>query len=311
MRRGNPFEMADLQLVRAIGEAGTLSGAARRLSVDHSTAFRRLGLLEERLGVHLFERSRDGYRPTLAGEVALGTAARILDDLQELNQRLAGQDLRPSGTVRVTTADTLVSLLSPIIAALSREHPNIRIDLVIDNSFFTLTKRDADIAVRPIKIPPESLIGRRIGTIATAFYASTSYRSRLTRPLSLSKCDWIGFEDSLSHLQSSEWIRKNIDEERIRYRANSLMACWAAARSGIGIAALPCYLADPDDTLIRIHNPISDLDGSLYLLTHPDLRNVVRIRIVLDFLAKELSSRRGLMEGLAAKHKASKPGSPR
>src|SRR4051794_16437719 len=107
------FALEDLRLVRAIGEAGTLTVAAHRLGVDHSTAFRRLGAVEKRLGVHLFERARDGYTPTHAGEAAIAAAVRILDDLEH---RLAGEDLRPSGVVRLTTTDTLLELIAPILA---------------------------------------------------------------------------------------------------------------------------------------------------------------------------------------------------
>lgn len=101
------LDVADLRLVAAIGAAGSLSGAARQLKVDHSTAFRRLNLIETRTGARLFERGRDGYAPTAAGEEAIAVAARVLGELNDLDRKLSGRDLRPSGTVRITTTDTL------------------------------------------------------------------------------------------------------------------------------------------------------------------------------------------------------------
>src|SRR5262245_29124784 len=138
------FTLDDLRLVHAIAAAGTLTGAARRLSLDHSTAFRRLNAVEKRLGARLFERRRDGYTPTEAGQAALKTAARTLDDLDDLERRLAGEDLRPSGVVRVTTTDTLVGLLSSMFVALRDEQPDITVELIVANPFLALRQRDAD-----------------------------------------------------------------------------------------------------------------------------------------------------------------------
>jgi DNA-binding transcriptional LysR family regulator len=101
------FSVDDLQLLAAMDVAGSLSGAAQRLKLDHSTVFRRLGNLERRLGVRLFDRARDGYTPSPAGELAIKTAASILGDLDALERQLAGEDLRPSGVVRVTTTDPI------------------------------------------------------------------------------------------------------------------------------------------------------------------------------------------------------------
>jgi DNA-binding transcriptional LysR family regulator len=291
------FALDDLRLVRAIGEAGTLTGAVRRLSVDHSTAFRRLGAVEKRLGVHLFERARDGYTPTPAGEAAIAAAARILDDLGDLERRIADEDLRPSGIVRVTTTDTLLELISPILAALRNEYSQITIELVAANFFFTLTKRDADIAIRPASAAPENLVGRRLATLATAPYAAPSYLARQADPTELSAYEWIGFEDSLSHLGSARWVEANIPDCRIVCRTNSLLALRAAARAGMGVAALPCYLGDLDSALRRVHPPLADMEASLWLLTHPDLRRVARIRTVLDFIAERLVEQRALIEG--------------
>jgi DNA-binding transcriptional LysR family regulator len=286
----------DLRLVRAIGAAGTLTGAARLLKVDHSTAFRRLGAIEVRLGAKLFERAREGYTPTSAGELVIAKGARILAELIDLERRLAGEDLRPSGSVRLTTTDTLVDVIVPALAALKTQHPDIIVELIVANTFFTLTRREADIALRPAVAAPEGLSGRRLATVATAPYASAAYLDRCGRK-PLGEYDWLGFEDSLGHLRSARWMSANLADERIVFRADSLLALRSAAVAGFGVAALPCYLADPAPELRRVAAPLPDMEGSLWLLTHPDLRKVARIRSVLDFMANALSRQRGLIEG--------------
>jgi molybdate transport repressor ModE-like protein len=290
------FSADDLRLVRAIGAAGTLTGAARGLKVDHSTAFRRLCAIETRLGAKLFERARGGYTPTSAGEMVIAAGERVITELVDLERRLAGEDLRPSGIVRLTTTDTLVDTIAPALAALKTKHPGIIVELIVANTFFTLTKREADIALRPAAAAPEGLAGRRLATVATAPYASAAYLDRCgTKPLR--EYDWLGFEDSLGHLRSARWVSANLPEERIVFRADSLLALRSAAVGGFGVAALPCYLADPAAELRRVTTPLPDMEGSLWLLTHPDLRKVARIRTVLDFMADALSRQRGLIEG--------------
>jgi DNA-binding transcriptional LysR family regulator len=134
-----------LRLLITIGAASSLTAAARRLKIDHSTAFRRLAAMERRLGVRFFERARDGYTPTPAGETAIATASHVIEALDELERRLAGQDMRPSGVVRVTTTDTLIELLAPMLAAFRAAHGGITLEIVAANPFFTLTRRDADV----------------------------------------------------------------------------------------------------------------------------------------------------------------------
>src|SRR5918911_4366758 len=149
----------DLRLVRALG-------------VDHSNAFRRLNALESRLGTRLFERRRDGYLATPAGHAAAEAACRVADEMARLALRLAGSDLRPYGTVRVTTTDTLVDLLTPALAAFRVRYPEIVPELVVANAFLSLAHRDADVAIRPAASAPEELVGRRTATIATAIYGT-------------------------------------------------------------------------------------------------------------------------------------------
>jgi DNA-binding transcriptional LysR family regulator len=223
-------------LVR-LARAVALTAAARQLGLDHSTAFRRLGAVEQRLGARLFERARDGYTPTVAGEAALASAARILDELGDIERRLVGEDLRPSGTVRLTTTDTLVALISPVFAVLRAQHPEIGIEFSVSNSFFTLTKRDADVAVRPTATPPDNLVGRRLAALATAPYAATGYVARHPQR-QLPQHEWLGTDETLQHLASARWVSSHVDPNRIVYRANSLVALQIAARTGMGVAAL-------------------------------------------------------------------------
>jgi DNA-binding transcriptional LysR family regulator len=286
----------DLRLVSAIGVATSLTGAARALALDHSTAFRRLNAIEARLGARLFERARDGYTPTEAGQVALDAATRLLDELADLERRICGQDIRPSGSVRVTTPDTLVALLSETVAALRAHQPGITVELIVTSSFLALRKRDAHIAIRPARTAPTSLTGRRIATVATAFYAAPAYVRR-GRRIALAQHDWIGFEDNLQHLHAARWMARNVAPERLVYRVDSVLAACAGARAGLGVAALPCYLGDAEAGLQRLSPPPEELSVPLWLLTHPDLRRVARVRTVLDFLGQRLAQRRDLIEG--------------
>jgi DNA-binding transcriptional LysR family regulator len=282
----------ELRLVLAIGRAGTLSGGARALAIDHSTAFRQLGALEARLGVRLFERARDGYVATPAGEAAIATARGVDDAVGALETRLAGADLRPSGTLRVTTTDTLVELLAPLLAAFRADHPEITLELAIDNAFFTLSRRDADVAIRPTTTPPDTLVGRRIAGVASALYATRRGGELVTR-------DWIGFDDSLAHLGAARWLAREIPAARIVCRANSLLALRALARRGVGAAALPCFLGDAAPGLVRLRAPIQEMDSALWLLTHADLRRVARVRVFLEARAAARARQRPLLEGRA------------
>lgn len=290
----------DLRLVLSIAAAGTLLGGARRLRVDHSTAFRRLNALEKELGVRLFERNRDGYVPTPAGEAMIATAARVDEEIVALERRLAGADLRPQGTVRVTITDTGVDLLTPSFGRFREAEPEITLEIVVANAFFTLSRRDADVAIRPSVDAPEHLIAHRTATVATAPYAARRYLAEHRRR-ALEDHEWIGPDDSLAHLGSARWMEKNVAKERVGYRASSLLALLAAAREGMGVAPLPCYLGDAEHELVRLKPPIPEMAATLWVLLHPDLKRTARIRAFVDFIVPELKRLRPLIEGRGRK----------
>lgn len=297
----NALSWDDMRLALAIGRAGTLVGAARALGLNHSTVFRRLGALEAQIGVRLFERFRDGYTPTAAGEEVIALAGRIDTDVTAIERRLAGQDLRPSGLVRVTTTDTLVELVMPMLASFRNAHPEIVLELAASNEILNLSRRDADVAIRPSVEPPDMLVGRRVGTIAFALFAATDYLKRKPARLKLEEHDWAAPDDSLAHLRAAQWIDATIPSGRIVFRTGSLVTLQRAVRAGIGVAPLPCYLGDSDPALRRLGGTMDAFAAGLWLLTHPDLRRVARIRAFMDFMAPALAGYGPLFAGKRAR----------
>jgi molybdate transport repressor ModE-like protein len=276
----------DLRLVLAVGRAGTLTRAARDLGIDHSTAFRRLGALESLLGVRLFERARSGYAPTAAGEAVVGAAGRVEAEVLAAERLVAGEDLRPGGIVRLTTTDTMAGLIAPALAACRHAYPAITLELVITNAMLTLTRRDADIAVRPADDVPGHLFGRRLGAIASAVYA-----------VDPAPALWVAPDESLAHLRAAAWLARRVPDDQVALRCNSLMGLLAAARTGIGRAILPCFLGDTEPALRRLGEPLDALETGLWLLVHPDLRRAARIRAVLGSLTEALAGMRGRFAG--------------
>jgi DNA-binding transcriptional LysR family regulator len=301
------MEWDDLRIVLAVFREGTLSGAARRLGVTHSTVFRRLGAIEEQIGARLFERFRDGYVPTPAGETAAEAAARVEDEVLTLERRLSGQDLRPSGVVRITTTDTLGTILIRHLPAMRAVHPEIQLEVAISNAMANLTRREAEIAIRPTPEPPEILVGRRVADIAHAIYGSRAYLSR-HKEKDLSTHDWIALDDALASTVIGRWIHENLRTAHITCRVDALPVLRDAALAGLGLALLPCYLGDPAPGLHRLaQKTMTEPRSALWLLTHDDLRRTARIRATLDFLAKAFTSERALFDGRRTKASSSRP----
>lgn len=285
----------DLRYVLAVARDGSLSGAARALGVNHSTVFRRLGAIEKRLGVRLFERLPTGYVPTVAGEEVAGEAGQLEEQVQGLERRVIGRDLRLSGTIRLTTTEGLACrLLPPHLTAFRTEYPGIELELVVNNENLSLTKRDADVAIRSTNEPPEELVGRRVATIAYAIYAAREYLQ--DQAVDFSTSDWVGLDESLTGTTPGRWLKQRYPGIQPRYRVNSMLVIMEAVRAGAGLAILPCLLGDSSD-LVRVSGILPELATGLWLLTHPALRKSARIHAFLSFLAERIARDRAHLEG--------------
>lgn len=291
------LEWSDLSVILAVARTGTLSGAARNLGINHSTVFRRVNAIEERVGVRFFERLPSGYRLTEAGEAAVGCAERVETEVHALGREILGQDARLQGRVRVTTMEGLAALVLPgPLAAFSRMHPGLSIDLVGTVSSLDLSRREAEVAVRATRSPPESSYGRKICDFSFGLYTSPEYlESHADVPLA--ERDWCligGFDTWLAPMV---WGKRRDKEQRIVFTASSIISVARATASGAGMSALPTYVGDADPGLVRVGELLHHLKLQLWLLTHPDLRKTARVKALMDFLYGFLGDRRALFEG--------------
>ena len=292
------MDWQDLRYVLAVGRCRTLSEAARKLGVNHSTVLRRIRRIETDLSTRLFDRHHDGYSLTAAGEEAFDLAQRIEEDSTTLEVKLAMRDVRLSGSIRVTTTDTLwFTVLGDALKKFSDMYPEISLEVVLSNEFVNLNKRHADVAIRPATSPPPSLFGRKISDIAFAAYGSQHYLSDQSAQRNLQGLCWLVPDESMSYIASETWLHKKIPDAEVALRLNSVFGMYSAARAGIGLAVLPCYVGDTCPELQRIGSPADELRSELWLLTHDDHRHVARIRAFLNVFGEELSARRDLIEG--------------
>lgn len=292
----------DLLYVLAVGRSGSLSGAARLLGVNHSTVFRRIALTEDRLGVRLFDRQRKGYSPTPAGEAMISFAEEMDIGITALERRLVGEDMRPAGTVRLASTDTLLPLLAGLMPGFASQYPNIRLELATATQMVNLTRRDADVALRATTAPDEHLVGRKLASIGFAIYGAKEYVCHAGGDDLSENHSWIGLDETLAHTAAYKWLASNAPFENTRLVVSSLSGAMAAARHGNGLALLPCYMVDKDQDLVRCSPVLPAVSSELWLLVHRDLRKVARVRALLDYLGHEIGKLAAFFSGASTRN---------
>jgi DNA-binding transcriptional LysR family regulator len=282
----------DLRFLIAIAREGSLNAAARRLGVNHSTVFRRLQSAEAQLGVRLFDRHHDGYAPTPAGEEVLRQAQSIENAVDAIERVAVGHDVRPSGTVRLTTAPNLAAdYVAGYLPAFRSAYPDILIDISVGDRDYDLARREADVALRATANPPEYLVGRKVCSLSWWVYAGEAYLKNVEAPRSMEALDahaWIGAEASFLRIPALGWLQARFGDTPVVVRASDLNTMASLAQAGLGLALLPNDQVRPG--LRRLFPLEPAFPSGLWLLTHPDLRHATRVRVFTEFLADMLRS---------------------
>lgn len=280
----------DLSLVLALVRGRTLAKAAELLQVDVSTVFRALRKLEANLEVALFEKNRRGYTPTQGGQALAEQAERAEQALDTARIALTLGEKTISGTVRLTCTDAVLrSLLIPVLSELMTRYPAISLELATSNAFASLSRRDADIALRLSNAPPEHLAGRRLSKSSYFVCGHPSYRTLYQQaPTELA---WIAPDDSLSDHVSVAWRLQAHPNVVPRYRCSSISSVRGLVSAGLGVAALPDFLISSLDGTERLSGPLEGCDTDLWLLTRPDSLSLRSVHVFFNELAELIRAR--------------------
>lgn len=278
-----PLTAADLEVVLSLVRGGTLAEAAQRSGTDPSTVFRSVQRLEKRLGHRLFERTRRGYLPTeMASEVARH-AERIETTLEEARAAAAGATAQVSGRVRLTTTDSVLrGLVLPHLPALAHQHPLLQLELRATNELMSLTKRDADIALRATPKPPDHLVGRSLGTIRFAICGLQGTRRDKSTPLH--QRDWIAPDEAMPEHPSVLWRRKHQPKITPRHLVDGIVGVVDAILAGLGVGVVPLFMVHAEPQMKVLSPPLPGCESSLWLLAHPESRHLRRIAAVYQHL---------------------------
>lgn len=278
----------DLRYFLAIARAGSLAGAGRELGVEHTTVGRRLLALEAELGTRLFLRGRDGLVATEAGRGILPLAEEIEARFDAIERRLSAGDDKVEGTVRFSISEAFTGYFVQQFGSLRERHPNLTVQISSGNHSADLMRGEADLAVRAREVTEPDLIARKVAVAGWSLYAAPEYVARKGAPVTpedLHGHDVIGFDDSLANTPGGLWLGAHTQGANVVMRGNSIVAALNAAVCGMGISAVPCFLAEAEPRLRRLTPRV--LGGrDIFLVVHPDLARVARVRAVMDFVVE-------------------------
>ncbi|MEM5389688.1 LysR family transcriptional regulator [Paraburkholderia phymatum] len=276
------FDWEDLRYFVTFSQEESLAKAARRLKVDHATVARRIASLEQALELKLVDRRPRAYVLTIDGERIAERGTRMQEESFAVERMsIAGQEV-VSGDVVISAPPSMASsVIAPHLGKLRAQHPAVHVRLIADVRNASLIRREADIAVRLSRPTEADLVARKIAVVPFALYASPAYLASHAAE----DYEFIGYDDSMDGTVQQIWLDTQANSRPVVFRSNSLDVQVAAARAGVGVAALPYFLGDWDDGLSVIESTGEPLMREVWLSIHNDLRHAPAIRSVMQFIA--------------------------
>lgn len=290
---GRSYDWNLIKSFVAVLDEGTLSAAAIKLGISQPTLSRHMDELENSLQMVLFERGRNGAKPT-------GDALSIADNAREikaathaLSLSATGKSEQLSGTVRITASQVVSTYLMPeIFTKLADMAPEIEIELVSTNNVESLTEREADIAVRMVRPGQPHLIATKVNEFRVGTYAHKNYLAKWGTPLTpedLQQHRVLGYDKNELIIEGFARSGMQFDRNFFHFRCDDQVVYWRTICAGAGIGFGPEFLAADTPFLTKIMKNLPIPSLPVWLVTHREIKTNQRIRKVFDFLADELA----------------------
>lgn len=271
----------------AVVRASSISGAAKILSESQPTVGRKIRDLETQLSARLFERGVSGVSLTPSGLRILDNIRRIEQETLALQERVLGHDNKLDGRIGFTAPTGFgTTVLAPHLHEFRDLYPDIDVDLLLGTSKLNILDRVADIAIRVGDPKQTSLVGRKVGAVEFRLYAGANYLRRRDTPQTLADLsghDVVDSSGDLAHTVQAVAFRLAAPKARRVFCSDDMIAQAGALRGGFGIGALPRYMVGAEQDLVEVLPGHFQCSEDLWVLTHPDLKDIARIRAAFDF----------------------------
>ena len=280
----------DLRFVLAVGRGGTLAAAAQSLGVHYTSVARRVKQFEDSLGTQLFDHYPRKLVLTPAGEELMRVAERMENEVFAVDRELMGKDARLSGPLRIASTDTIAMIHCQDFAEFAEIHPAVTLELTSGIGLQNLSKREADVALRSTKKPPEHLVGRQVATLRFAPFAMPSLIERVGAETPMDAWPWVHWIDQARRAGWASWLDQVAAGSGNVITVDNGAVFTQMVESGSCAGYLPGALGALNPALQRIGPWQPELDIPLWILTHPDLRHTARIRAFMSFIGPRMKA---------------------
>jgi DNA-binding transcriptional LysR family regulator len=296
----------DIKIFLEVARAERLSTAAKRLSMDASTVSRRLHKLEESIATKLFDRTQDGHVLTADGDMLLTSACKMEQDAQHALSNIHSNNEDNCGLVRIGMTEALGNFfVSPNLLSLQQHFPNIDVHLLLFSRYVKISRNEADIAIAVERPKSTSMIVSKLCDYKLQLYVHHNYlnnnldasvEQNLAIPShgitldNLTEQKWVTYVDNLLFTDQLSYVKEleqYLDGEfKANFSSTSIISQYFAIKSGLGIGILPCFLAEQDKSLIKLHSEEISITRSFWLVTHPESKRLSHVNTVWQYLKK-------------------------
>jgi len=282
------MEWSDLRVFLAIAREGSLGAAARKLGQTQPTMGRRLQALEQAVGHSLFQRTKSGFVLTDEGAAVLHHAERMEEEALALQRQLTGQERHLDGMLRITSSDWFAEyVLTPVLGEFSRRHPRVVVELLTDSRFFSLSRREADLAFRIQPFDEPDIVSRKLLRMPYGVYVAEHHAP--LRAGDGAGVALITMDTAFGDMPDVAWIQRLLPNATILFRSNARAVQARMCLHGAGVAVLPRPLGDALAGLRRIDLGEEPPARETWIGYHRDMRRLARLRALLEVVIAHLA----------------------
>ncbi|RRS09546.1 LysR family transcriptional regulator [Pseudoalteromonas sp. J010] len=285
----------DLKVAYTVAKLGTLSAAAEYLHIHHSTVLRRINNLEKELGTRLFHRHARGYQVTQTGEKLLATATIIDERLMELSTSIVASDSQLRGKLLVTTVSGFMDILSEPCLAFQQQHPQVQLEVLLDQKRLRLDHGQAHVAVRAGSKPDEpDYVVQQLTTLEAGLYASSDYIKRMGIPTTVDALQGHNFVSGVTGFNARvpyfAWVDEHIAESQVTFRVSETSDATRAIVNGLGIGGVQHNVARRYPDLLPILKEELRWCSQVWLVTHVLVHRTAKVQALCEVLKRHFNN---------------------